>query len=209
MNRHDSLSVLSNRGHHILSTHVNGWTYRKFEKGEIGVSKTFCFKSVPESAFGQDVKKYVELLPLWSEVINKVSELLGEPITKLARDTRELYVDIDELNVENAKLFTKDGKLKKNSKRANDLRKGYLEALDAVGLKDFMDIHFIKFAYGTMRTSHVQSLESFISSEKEIYFKANFDMIGREKSSGYIVPITEIQFEEKYLAELKDREAKP
>lgn len=173
------------------------------------MSKTFCFKSVPESAFGQAVKKYVEQLPKWTEVLNEVSEILEQPIAKIAREAGELWVDLDEIHPDNLALFTKDGKLKKNSKRANEIRGKYLRAVSDAGLKEFQDLHVINFIYGTMRTSRAQSLVSFMSSEKEIYFKANFDMIGREKSTGYIEPITEIQFEEKYLAELKGREVTP
>lgn len=172
------------------------------------MSKTFCFKSVPESAFGLAVKKYVEQLPKWSEVLNEVNEILEQPITKIAREVGDLWVDLDEIRPDNLVLFTKDGKLKKNSKRANEIRAKYLQAVTNAGLKEFQDLHVINFVHGTMRTSHAQSLVSFMSSEKEIYFKANFDMVGREKSSGYIESITEIQFEEKYLAELKDREGK-
>lgn len=170
------------------------------------MTKTYCFKSVSDSAYGLEIKKYMKLILLWSEVIDKVGHLLGEPITKMGRDTDELYIDIDEVNSENVKLFTKDGKLKKNSKKANELRKRYLQIIEDVGLSDFQDLHMVNFIYGVMRTSQTQTLSSFISSEHDVYLKANYNMIDREKSSGYVEPITEIEFEEKYLKELKKRE---
>lgn len=170
------------------------------------MTKSYCYKSNPESDFGKAVKKYYMLLPLWSAVADAVSELLGEKITKMAQETDELWIDTSEVSAETKKLFTKDGKLKANSKRANEIRKEYKRIISSVGLTDFQDLRFIKFAYGIMRTSRQQRLESFICSECDMYLKADYDMLYRDKSAGSISPISEIEFEEKYLSELKKQE---
>ncbi|QNK89062.1 hypothetical protein H7992_04880 [Sporosarcina sp. resist] len=167
------------------------------------MEKTYCFKSNRDSAYGLEIRKYMKLLPLWGEVIAKVGGLLGNPITAIAHEVDELWIDVDQVSPEIAKLFTRDGKLKKNSKAANDIRKKYLQIIEDVGLEGFMDKPRINFIYGVMRTSQQQSLASFISSEHDVYFKANYDMLDREKSNGYIEPITQIQFEEKHLEGLK------
>lgn len=171
------------------------------------MNKIYCFKSIPDSAYGKAMKEYFELLPLWADVVDRVGELLGKEITKMAHEVEELWIDTDEVDKETAKLFTKDGKLKKNSKLANNIRKEYLKIVEDVGLKDFKDTRYINFVYGVMRTSRQQTLESFRSSENDIYFKADFDLLGREKSNGSIEPISQIQYEEKYLEELKKRES--
>lgn len=170
------------------------------------MNKTYCYKSNPESEYGKAVKQYLELLPLWERVSERVSELLGEKITRMATDAEELYVDTMQVGDENRKLFTKDGKLKSNSKKANEIRVKYKEIIEDVGLKDFKDMRLINFIYGVMRTSDRQSLESFMSSEGGIYLKANYDMLYREKLDDSILHITEIDFEEKYLSELKKKE---
>lgn len=170
------------------------------------MNKTYCYKSNSKSEYGKAVKQYLELLPLWGIVSERVSELLGEKITRMATDVEELYIDTMQVGDENRKLFTKDGKLKSNSKKANEVRMKYKEIIEAVGLKDFKDMRLINFIYGVMRTSNQQSLESFMSSEGEIYLKANYDMLYREKLGNNILQITEIEFEEKYLSELKKKE---
>lgn len=54
-----------------------------------------------------------------------------------------------------------------------------------------------------MRT-HGQELESFVTSENDIYYKTNFDL--EKRTNGLVIPITEIEYEETYLNELKKRE---
>ncbi|MOA67718.1 hypothetical protein D3C78_1950160 [compost metagenome] len=48
---------------------------------------------------------------------------------------------------------------------------------------------------------HVESLKSFRTSEMDVYYEADFDLVVRSK--GLVEPITEIEYQEKYLEELK------
>lgn len=170
------------------------------------MSETYCFKSVDESSYGKKVKRYFELVPMWNEVIKFVGTILDEDITKIARDPEELYIDLSELQGDSKKLFTKEGKLKKNLNEAKKIKELYLEFIEDVGLSQYVDLHLINFIHGIIRTSDQQRIESFISSDGVNYIKANYNLLDRDKSSGSIEPITEIEFEETYLKELKRRE---
>lgn len=167
---------------------------------------TFCYKSISDSDYGKAIKQYVELSARWGGVLEKVSDLLNESVTKMARDPKELYIDVNEVTKETRKLFTKDGKLKKNSKKANDLRKEYMEITKGLGLSEYEEKGLINFHYGIMRTCNTQRLESFVSSDGVNYMKANFDLNSLRDVSSYIKPISEIEFEETYLNELKKKE---
>lgn len=169
------------------------------------MSKTQCFKTKEGTTYALEVKKCLMLSPKWADVYPKLSELLGENITKLGQTKDYLVIDYNELTKEeNKKLFKLDGQLKSNSKKAKKLYQDYLEILDSVGLSGFMELRDLNFVYGVMRMRG-QSLYSFKTSELEIYFKADFDLA--ESSNGMVEPITEIQYEEKYLSELKKRES--
>lgn len=172
------------------------------------MTQRYAYKSVPESKFGKAVKRYHELLPMWNQVIDDLSDFLGDKITKIVRDPERLVLDVDELSDENAKLFKKDGSLKKNSKKANELADTYKSIIDDAGLSDFKDLHLLKFIYGVMRTSRQQHMESFLSSEGELYVETDWDMLERQKTDGSIEPITKIEYTEKYLSELKKNEEK-
>jgi hypothetical protein len=168
------------------------------------LSKNQCFKTKEGTTYALEVKKCLILSPKWEEVYPKLSELLGETITKLGHSKDYLLIDYDELTKEeNRKLFKLDGQLRSNTKKAKKLYQDYLEILDKVGLSGFMELRDLNFVYGVMRMRG-QNLSSFRTSEHEIYFKADFDLA--ESSNGMVEPITEIQYEEKYLSELKKRE---
>lgn len=167
---------------------------------------SYWFKSVEGSDYEKAIKRYREQAPLWNNVMDKLSELLGTKINAIARETKELFVNLSDLSEEVIKLFTIDGKLKRNSKKANQLRKKYFEIIEQEGLSDFGNRSLINFSYGIIRTHPSQNLSSFISSEGTVYIKASFDLMDRAKTNNSIQRITEIEFEEKYLSELKKRE---
>lgn len=155
-----------------------------------------CYKIVRGTNYDKAVKKHFKQRELWKDVFLKVSELLGEKISKMAFVTNELWIDTTELtDSENKKLFSKDGKLKNNSKRAKEIREKYIQIINEAGLSDFQELRNINFAYGVMRMQG-QNLESFVTSEYDIYYKA-------QRCKGLVEPITEIEYEEKYLEELK------
>jgi hypothetical protein len=163
-----------------------------------------CFKIKPGTNYDKEVKRHFALLPKWGNVFDKVGELLGEKITQMALSTDELYLDISELKKEdNKKLFTKDGKLKKSSKGAKQILDNYKAIIKTEGLEDFQELRFINFSYGVMRLRG-QKLESFRTSEDDIYYKADFDL--EKKTDGMVIPISQIEYEEKYLEELKKQE---
>lgn len=160
-----------------------------------------CFKIKRGTDYDKAIKNHFELLPKWENVYKEVSSLLGEDVTNLAFIPDELYIDLTEIkNPENKKLFTKDGKLKGNLKKANDIREEYKKIIEKLGLSGFEELRFINFAYGVMRTRG-QNLESYRTSENDIYYKADFDL--EQKTKGLVIPVTEIEYQEKYLKELK------
>ena len=168
------------------------------------MSKTQCFKIKRGTDFDKDIKQHFELFNNWGNVLDKVSELLDEKITKLAFDPHRFIIDPFEItDVETRKLFKKDGEVKKNSGKAKELLNKYIQITKEEGLENYTDLRLINFAHGAMRTAG-QSLESFKTSENDIYYKCDFDL---EKSTGgSVVPITEIEYEEKHLEELKKRD---
>ncbi|MFO1442963.1 hypothetical protein KDN24_06995 [Bacillus sp. Bva_UNVM-123] len=165
-----------------------------------------CFKIKNGTNFDKAIKKHFKLRSKWDSVFQKVGELLGENITKMAIETEYLFVDINEIqNENNKKLFTKDGKLKSNSKRAKQILNDYKEIIKTEGLSEFENLSLINFTYGVMRRRG-QSLKSFVTSEDDIYYQADFDL--EKESNGLVIPISEIEYEEKYLEELKKRESR-
>jgi len=87
--------------------------------------------------------------------------------------------------------------------KAKSINEEYKNILSDVGLNDYEELRYINFAYGVMRMRG-QKLESFRTSENDIFYKADFDLVKR--TDGLVEPITEIQYEEKYLEELKKQE---
>ncbi|MGM1044753.1 MAG: hypothetical protein ACQEXX_01265 [Bacillota bacterium] len=165
------------------------------------------FKIKQGTVYDAAVKNHFELRERWSEVFPKVGELLGENVTRLALNKDKLYVDLQEIKKdENRKLFNKDGLLKSNSKRSKQLLEDYKAIIEEVGLTDFEELRVINFIYGVMRYSG-EELSSFATSENDIYYEADFDLEKRSTrtSSGesLVIPITEIEYQEKYLEELK------
>lgn len=170
------------------------------------MSEVQCFKIKRGTKYDQAVKKHFSSLVRWKNVIRKIGELLGESITKIAQHPGELYLDLNELkNEENKKLFTKEGKLKGNVKKAKQLSLKYKNIIDEEQLTDFQALGHINFTYGVMRYER-QQLKYFVTSDDDIYYKADFNL--GERAKGLVIPITEIEYEEKYLEELKKRETK-
>jgi hypothetical protein len=168
------------------------------------MGKYQCFKSKRGTKYDRALKKHFSMLPKWEIVFDKVGEILDEKITRMAFETDELYLDISGIKKEeNKKLFTKDGRLKKNSNRAKSVLGLYKDTIQDEGLSEFQDLRLINFTHGIMRLRG-QKLESFKTSKDDIYFKADFDL--ESKSNGSVEPISEIEYEEKYLEELKNRE---
>jgi Na+/phosphate symporter len=166
------------------------------------MSENQCFRIVRGTDYDQAVKKHFTQRPQWKDVIHKVAVLLGEDdVKEMALLTDELWINLDQITKEeNKKLFTKNGKLKSNTKRAKETLESYKQIVSDEGLSDFQELRIINFMYGAMRTQG-QHLESFATSENDIYYKADFDL--EKKTRGLVEPITEIEYEEKYLEELK------
>ena len=163
-----------------------------------------CFKTKPGTEYAAAVARYFDDTPKWSGVFDSVGELLGEKITKMAVNPEELYIDLNEVkNPENRKLFTKDGKLKGNTKKAKEVGEEYRKIVYATGLSEFKDLGTIRFIYGVMRY-HGEKLESFTDGEGMIYHKADFDL--EKRSHGNVEPITEIEYEERYLETIKKKQ---
>ena len=169
------------------------------------MNNTKCFKVKAGSKYDMAVKKSLELEKKFNDMYEKVSEILGENITKMARSKDYLVIDSSELTKEeNKKLFKKDGYLKLNSKKGKEIDSKFKAAINELGLTNYEELPKINFIYSVMRRSQQQKLSSFVTSENDIYFKANFDL--EEYAKGSVEPISEIEFEETYLNELKKRE---
>lgn len=164
---------------------------------------TQCFVIKRGTDFDKAVKQHFKLLDRWGNVFPRVSQLLGQEITKLGFYTHELVVEPNEIkNEETKKLFKKTGELKANSKAANQLRKEFKQIIKEEGLEEYEELRFINFAYGVMRMRG-QSLESFVTDEYDVYYKADFDL--EKKTNGLVIPISEVEYQEKYLEEIKKK----
>jgi hypothetical protein len=169
------------------------------------MSKNQCFKIVRGTNYDKAVKEHFNLTPKWSNVMKSLSELLGENIEQMALTTDNVFIELDDLvNEDNKKLFKTSGELKTNTNKGKQLLEQYKQIVKEEGLSDFKELRLINFIYGIMRTQG-QSLESFRTSEDDIYYKADFDLV--KKSNGLVEPISEIEYEEKYLNELKITQA--
>ena len=167
------------------------------------MKKVQCFVIKRGTNFDRDIKEHFGLRDKWENVFPRVSELLGEKITEMALDTDELVISLDEIkNEQTKKLFTKNGVLRKNLKASNQLRKDYQRIIQEEGLKRYRELRFINFVYGVMRLSG-QMLESFVTDEHDVYYRADFDL--EKKTNGLVTPISEVEYQETYLNELKKR----
>lgn len=167
------------------------------------MSQIQCFRIKRGTEYDKLVKEHFKMSLNWNKVYDKVSELLGETITKIGWTTENLYVDISEIkNEENKKLFKKDGSLKSNTKKAKEIFQSYKGILAEVGLSEYKELRILNFCYGVMRSSN-QNLESFVTHDYDIYYKADFDL--EKKTNGLVIPITEIEYQEIYLEELKEK----
>lgn len=156
------------------------------------------------------VKKHFELSKNWKQVYGKLSEAMGEIITKMVQHPKFLTIDPTELTKEeNKKAFKKDGSLKGNSKKAKEIAEHYKNIIEEVGLTEYESLGTINFIYGMMRYSG-ESLTTFRTSEYDLYYKANFDIDERSKRTNcgesLLEEITEVEYTEKYLEEIKKKE---
>lgn len=163
-----------------------------------------CFKIIRGTNYDVAVKKHFKQRPLWKNVFKRVGALLDENITEMGITVDDLWVNTTHLTKqENKKLFNRDGKLKINTKRGKEILEEYKRIVTEEGLADYQGIQVINFSYGVMRLQG-QHLDSFVTSDDDIYYKADFDL--EERVKGLVEPITEIEYEEKYLDELKKRQ---
>ncbi len=168
--------------------------------------ETQCFKIKRGTEFDKSVKHHFELADKWENVFPRVSELLDEEITMMVLTADNLIIELDEVKKpENKNLFKKDGALKRNLKEANQLRRFYKEIIKDEGLEDYEELRYINFVYGVMRRRG-EELVSFRTSENDIYYKADFDL--EKRSQGNVIPISEVEYQEKYLEEIKKNESK-
>lgn len=159
-----------------------------------------CFKIVSDTDYDKAIKNYYTQRPKWKNVMSKVGELLGEKISQIVLDPDKLRINPIMFKDENKKLFTNDGKLKNNSNKAKEIGESYKKIINDEGLSDFKELGIIDFCYGVMKLRG-QYLESFITSDYDVYYKADFNL--EQRSKGLVRPITEIEYEEKYLEGLK------
>lgn len=156
------------------------------------------------------VKKHFELNKNWKQVYGKLSEALGETITKMVQHPKFLTIDPTELTKdENKKAFKKDGSLKGNSKKAKEIAEQHKKIIEECGLAEYENLGTINFIYGVMRYSG-ESLKTFRTSEFDLYYKADFDIDERSKRTNrgesLLEEITEVEYTEKYLEEIKKKE---
>ncbi len=174
------------------------------------MKKYSFYKSKRGSNYDNEVKKYFQQEEKWRTVIiGKVAELLGENITSINIDNKILGVNLKEIkNEETMKLFKKNGALKQNSKAAKNLNEKYLQILKDEGLDKSSTLQLINFTYDVMRHGNFGNpdyMERFVTSNHDIYFKADFDL--EERSNGSVETINEVEYHEKYLEEVKKRES--
>ncbi|KZE65029.1 hypothetical protein AV545_03665 [Paenibacillus jamilae] len=168
------------------------------------------FKIKQGTKYHEAVKQHLALLPKWKPIYAKVSELLDEKITLMVQSPNYLQIEYSELKKdENKKIFKKDGTLKTNSKKAKEIEAAYKEIVKEAGLEKFESLGHINFCYCVMRY-HGETLKTFKTSDHELYYKADFDLEERTKQStgdSFVIPITEIEHQEKYLEEIKKQSA--
>ncbi|MCY9592341.1 hypothetical protein PC41400_15045 [Paenibacillus chitinolyticus] len=161
----------------------------------------FCYKAKSGSEFYLDARKSMTQRGEWKKVINEVNKLLGESVKSIWPSTNILCLDVRELSKdENKKLFTNEGRLRKNDKKAKDYNSEYIKILNRFGLSNYEDIKLVEFKHGICSLGG-ESLERYISLDKEIYYKADFNL--EKRSQGNFDLITEIEYQEKYLEDLK------
>ncbi|WP_440110037.1 hypothetical protein [Paenibacillus sp. QZ-Y1] len=175
------------------------------------MSEMKYYKIKRGTKYDQAVKKHFELNSQWKQVYGKLSETLGETITKMVQHPKFLTIDLTELTKEeNKKAFKKDGSLKGNSKKAKEIAEQYKLIIEESGLVDYENLGTINFIYGMMRYQG-ESLTTFGTSEYDLYYKADFDIDERSKRTNggesLIEEITEVEYTEKYLEEIKKKEA--
>ncbi|MBX4152419.1 hypothetical protein [Paenibacillus lautus] len=173
------------------------------------MSKMRYYRITRGTRYDQAVKKHFELNKHWKQVYGRLSEELGETITKLVQHPKRLTIDPTELTKEeNKKAFKKDGSLKGNSKKAKEIAELYKSIIEEAGLTEYESLGTINFIYGVMRYQG-ETLKTFRTSEFDLYYKADFDIIERSKRTNgesLVEEITEVEYTEKYLEEIKKQE---
>lgn len=172
------------------------------------MSEMKYFKIKRGTKYHEAVLNHFQLNKQWKQVYEKLSEVLDEKITKLVQYPRFLTIDPTELTKdENKKAFKKDGTLKAKSKKAKEIEEQYKLIIHEAGLEEYENLGTINFIYGVMRYQG-ETLKTFKTSQYDLYYKADFDVAGRAKNtSGDILEeISEVEYTEKYLAEIKKKE---
>lgn len=175
------------------------------------MSEMKYYKIIRGTKYDQAVKKHFELNKQWRQVYGMLSDMLGEKITKMVQHPKFLTIDLTEITKEeNKKAFKKDGSLKGNSKKAKQIAEQYNQIIEECGLTEYENLGTINFIYGMMRYSG-ETLKTFKTSEYDLYYKADFDMDERSKRTNggesLIEEITEVEYTEKYLEEIKKKKA--
>lgn len=175
------------------------------------MSQMKYYKIIRGTKYDQAVKKHFELNKQWKQVYGKLSEVLGETITKMVQHPKYLSIDPTELTKEeNKKAFKKDGSLKGNSKKAKEIAEQYKLIIEEAGLVEYENLGTINFLYGMMRYQG-ETLTTFRTSEFDLYYEANFNIDERSKRTNggesLVDEITEVEYTEKYLEEIKKKNA--
>lgn len=170
------------------------------------MEKEFCFKTVEGTEYHNKVKDFLSTRKRWAIALGKLGEFLGEELTRISQHTDALRIDLDEIkDPANKKLFKKDGTLKQNLKAAKEVQKEFKKIIDECGLTDFEPLGTINFKHGIMRFQG-ETLDSFATSDLHIYYKANFDL--QKRAGDLVEKVSLIEYQEKYLEELKKLEAR-
>lgn len=89
---------------------------------------------------------------------------------------------------------------------SNQTARDYKEIIEEVGLANYKELRVINFIHGVMRYAG-EEMSSFVTSENDIYYEADFDLEKRSartsNGESLVIPITEIEYQEKYLEEIK------
>ena len=176
------------------------------------MSEQMHFKIKEDSAFHRAVKEVFEQDQIWrQEMFEEVRRLLGVDVERMGFDPKNLYLDPAEIkkHEELKPLFKKDGALKKNVKKANEIRKSYVKAVEQHGLQNYQPLGLVNFTFNAMRMGDGtggtnEEMRSYRSSDDVIYYEANFDLA--ERTKGQVVPISAVEYHETYAKEIRKQE---
>jgi hypothetical protein len=171
------------------------------------------YRVKPESPFNQKMQKSRRDVVKFEALNLEMCMGLGiEPTNRYSINKDEFYVDLDlPLEPTVRKLFTNSGYLKKNSKRANELRKTWIELVAKHGLSAFQPEHVLRFTYGVMRRSREQKLSTLWGLDT-LYVHTDYDMHASaftSESFEFLDVITEKEFVTAHLAVIESKEPSP